>query len=251
MVNPNGKIALITGAASGIGRATAQVLAERGCDVAICDIDLSGALLAAQQISEIGIRTLAVRVDVSDSNDVEKMAAQVANELGPIDILFANAGYHETCPLEKMTDDQWHRMINVHLGGTFYCCRAVVPSMKNRMNGRIICTSSVSGMVAWGFDDAHYCAAKAGILGLTKRLAKDLAPYKINVNAIAPGSVMTPMQRNVPAEVISTRMRENPLGRYADPREIGYLVAFLASKEADYITGQVVSPNGGAVIVGI
>ena len=154
-------------------------------------------------------------------------------------------------PQDSMTDEQWHRMIDVHLGGAFNCCRAVVPAMKQQGGGKIICTASVSGMVAWGYDDVHYCAAKAGLLGLAKRLAKDLAPYKINVNAVAPGSVMTPIQRNVPPEVLETRQRENPWGRFADAREIGYLVAFLASAEADYITGQVISPNGGAVIVGI
>jgi len=246
-----GKAALITGAASGIGQATAHLLAERGCDIAVNDVDEVGARQTAEELCGLGVRAIPVVADVADSQAVNEMVDTVLRELGRIDILFANAGYHETCPLEEMTDEQWHRMINTHLGGTFYCCRAVVPTMKQQGSGKIICTASISGMVAWGYADVHYCAAKAGIMGLAKRLARDLAPFKINVNAVAPGSVMTPMQRNVPPEVIEKRMQENPWGRYADPREIGYLVAFLASEEADYITGQVISPNGGAVIVGI
>jgi 3-oxoacyl-[acyl-carrier protein] reductase len=245
------KVALITGAASGIGQATAQVLAERGCDIAVIDVDEIGAQQTTEELCGLGVRAIPVVADAADSQAVNEMVGTVLKELGRIDILFANAGYHETCPLEEMTNEQWHRMIDTHLGGTFYCCRAVVPAMKQQGGGKIICTASTSGMVAWGYDDVHYCAAKAGIMGLAKRLAKDLASYKINVNVVAPGSVMTPIQRTVPPEVIEKRMKENPWGRYADPREIGYLVAFLASGEADYITGQVISPNGGAVIVGI
>jgi 3-oxoacyl-[acyl-carrier protein] reductase len=246
-----GKAALITGAASGIGQATAQVLAERGCDIAVNDINEAGARQAAKELRGLGVRAIPVVADVADSQAVGEMVDTILRELGRIDILFANAGYDEICSLEEMTDEQWHRMIDVHLGGVFYCCRAVVSAMKQQGSGKIICTGSISGMVAWGYDNAHYCAAKAGIMGLAKSLAKELAPYKINVNVVAPGSVMTPLQSATPPEVIETRMRENPWGRFADPREIGYLVAFLASEEADYITGQVISPNGGAVIVGI
>ena len=246
-----GKVALITGSASGIGKATAQVLAERGCDIAGCDIDEAGASQAAEALRRLDVRAIPLVADVADSRAIDETVDRVLNELGRIDILFSNAGHHETCPLEEMTDKQWHRMIDVHLGGAFHCCRATVPAMKRQGGGKIVCTASVSAMVAWGYQDVHYCAAKAGLLGLVKRLAKDLAPHRINVNAIAPGSVMTPIQRNVPPEVLEARQRENPWGRFADPREIGHLVAFLVSKEADYITGQVISPNGGAVIVGI
>jgi 3-oxoacyl-[acyl-carrier protein] reductase len=246
-----GKVALITGAGSGIGEATARVLAEKNCDIAVNDIDKDKANRVAGEFCALGIRAISAVADVADSQAVTDMVGTVTKEMGRIDILFSNAGYHESCLLEEMTDEQWHRMINVHLGGAFYCCRAVVPVMKRQGKGKIIFTCSVTPMVAWGKDDAHYAAAKGGMLALSKRLAKDLAPYKINVNAIAPGSTMTALTLNYPKELIEKRMKENPWGRYGDPREVGCLVSFLASQEADYITGQVISPNGGAVIVGI
>ena len=246
-----GKVALITGAGSGIGEATARVLAEKKCDIAVNDIDETRANRVAGELCNLGVRAIPVVADVADSQSVDKMVDTIIKDMGRIDILLSNAGYHESCPLEEMTDKQWHRMINVHLDGTFYCCRAVVPVMKRQGKGKIIFTCSVTPMVAWGKDDAHYAAAKGGMLALSKRLAKDLASCKINVNAIAPGSTMTGLTLNYPKELVEQRMKENPWGRYGDPREVGYLVSFLASEEADYITGQVISPNGGAVIVGI
>lgn len=246
-----GKVALVTGAASGIGKATATVFAQRGCNVAVNDVNREGAIAVAGDLAKLGVRSIPVIADVSNSAAVKEIVATTLKELGRIDILFNNAGYDETCPAEQLSDEQWNRMLAVHMGGCFYCCREVIPAMKKLRKGKIVNISSISAMVAWGEENAHYCAAKAGIIGFTKALAKELAPWKICVNAIAPGSTMTPIQDKVPREVIEARMKANPMERFAEPEEIAYLAAFLASEEADFITGQVISINGGAVIVGI
>jgi 3-oxoacyl-[acyl-carrier protein] reductase len=250
-VSLEGRVALVTGAGSGIGRAMAYVFAQRGCDVVIGDVSEDRAQRVAAEVAGLGVQALPLMADVADSGAVNEMVARALSELGRIDILVNNAGYDEECPTENMSDEMWSRMIAVHLDGCFYCCRAVIPTMKGLNKGKIVNISSISAMVAWGEQNAHYCAAKAGIMGFTKALAKELAPWKISVNAIAPGSTMTPIQDRVPQELIEARRKANPMGRFAQPEEIAYLAAFLASDEGDYITGQVISINGGAVIVGI
>jgi 3-oxoacyl-[acyl-carrier protein] reductase len=229
----------------------AHVFAGRGCDIVIGDLSEHGAQQVAAEVTGLGVRALPLVADVADSGAVNGMVAKALDELGRIDILVNNAGYDEECPTDEMSDEMWSRMIAVHLNGCFYCSRAVIPAMKERGKGKIVNISSISAMVAWGEKNAHYCAAKAGIMGFTKALAKELAPWKISVNAIAPGSTMTPIQDRVPRELIEARRKANPMGRFAQPEEIAYLAAFLASDEGDYITGQVISINGGAVIVGI
>jgi len=170
---------------------------------------------------------------------------------GGIDLLVNNAGIGDnSTPVDEMNDDQWERMINVHLSGTFRMTRAAVPSMKKRGGGRIVNISSQSGMVGEP-DYCHYCAAKAGILGLTKALAKELAPFKIAVNAVAPGVIETPYFKNYSEEQMAAKRALVPWGRLGRPEDVAELTAFLLSDAAEYITGQVVSPNGGKTIVGI
>lgn len=247
-----GKVALITGAGSGIGKAIAELLAERGTDLALNDIDARAVHQAAEAVTRLGIRALPLVGDVASTGDVEQMVELALERLGHIDHLVNNAGFGglEDIPLEHMTDAQWDRMIAVHLTGTFKVTRAVVPAMKRQGRGRIVNMSSISGMVAEPYF-SHYCAAKAGILGFTKAMAKELLPHKINVNAIAPGTILTPYFKDYSPQRIEEMARQHVWGRLGQAREVAYLVAFLLSDEADYITGQVISPNGGEVIVGI
>jgi 3-oxoacyl-[acyl-carrier protein] reductase len=188
--------------------------------------------------------------DITDSAAVNAMVDRAIGEFGKIDILFNNAGIGQQAgPFEEITDDQWDRMFRVHVGGSFYCARAVVPQMKERRYGKIVNISSTWGMVGWA-EALSYCTAKSAILGFTKSLAKELAAWDINVNAIAPGGVLSPMTLPQGMDRIREKFKQVPLRRWAEPIEIGYLGAFLVSDEASFITGQVVSSNGGEIIVG-
>lgn len=242
-------MAVVTGGGSGIGRGTCQVLARLGFTVAAVDINGPGAEETARTITAAGGQAMALKADVSDADDVSRAIRQAAEALGGLYALVNCAGVIVEKPLEETRDEDWQRMLNVHLSGTFYACRAAAPLMRQR-GGKIVNISSTWALVGQANATA-YCAAKAGILGLTKALARELAPWKINVNVVAPGSVNTNMQTGVSPEVIAARIQANPWKRYAEPEEIGAIIAFLCSPEADYITGQVLSPNGGAVIVGI
>lgn len=256
-MNFEGRVALITGAGSGMGRAYSQVLSERGCDVIINDVDEEGARETARIVEGNGRQALVEIADITNSAAVNAMVEHAIARFGKIDILFNNAGFGQQIPLEQITDEDWDRILRIHLNATFYCTRATVPHMKNRRYGKIVNISSMWGMV--GADTAlHYCTAKAGVLGFTKALARQLAPWSINVNAIAPGGVLTPAPMRARGltqeqwqEVVREKIERVPLKRWAEPIEIGYLGAFLASDEAAFITGQVISPNGGEVIVGI
>ncbi len=247
----NGKIAIVTGSGSGLGKAIAQLLSQRGAVLAIVDMVESAAKSAAQEIVGQGGKAASFICDVANSQQVNQMVEQVVATFGGVDLLVNNAGVgdHST-PVDEMSDEQWNRMIDIHLGGAFRVTRAVVPVLKKRGGGRIVNMSSQSGMVAEP-DYCHYCAAKAGILGLTKALAKELAPFKIAVNAVAPGVIETPYFKNYSEEQMAAKRALVPWGRLGQPEDVAELTAFLLSEAADYITGQVVSPNGGRTIVGI
>lgn len=253
----DGRVSLITGAGSGMGQAYAQVLSESGCDIVINDVNVEAAQETANIVEGNGRRAVVEIADVMSSAAVNDMVARAIERFGKIDILFNNAGFGQQIPLEQITDEDWDRILRIHLNATFYCTRAVVPHMKAQRYGKIVNISSMWGMV--GAETAlHYCTAKAGVLGFTKALARQLAPWNINVNAIAPGGVLTPapmkargLTKEQWLEVVKEKIERVPLNRWAEPIEIGYLGAFLVSDEASFITGQVVSPNGGEVIVGI
>jgi 3-oxoacyl-[acyl-carrier protein] reductase len=251
LCNFEGRVALITGSGSGMGRAYAQVLSQNGCDVIVNDIDEQGARETVGMVEANGRKALLCVADVGDSVAITRMVERGLEEFGHIDILFNNAGIgQQGGPFESLTDEQWDRMFRVHVSGSFYCARAVVPHMKERRYGKIVNISSTWGMVGWS-DALSYCTAKSAILGFTKSLAKELAPWDINVNAIAPGGVLTPMPiRAQGMDRIREKFKQVPLRRWAEPIEIGYLGAFLVSDEASFITGQVVSANGGEIIVG-
>lgn len=250
MAQLEGKIALITGAGEGMGRAHALLMAERGADIAIADINREAAERTAGEVRALGRRAHVEVVDMADVDGVKAMAAGAAEALGPVDILVNNAGYGQRALTMEIDEADFDRMFAVHVRGSFFAAQAVVPAMKQKRSGKIVNISSM-----WGMTGApvapHYCAAKAALLGFTKAWAKELAPWNIHVNAVAPGGVRSGGPTKLDsAEVLRAKEEKVPLKRYCEPIEIAYAVAFLASGEADFITGQVVSPNGGEVIVG-
>jgi 3-oxoacyl-[acyl-carrier protein] reductase len=246
-----GKVALITGSGEGMGRAHAQLMAERGADIVIADMTASTAEQTAEMVRALGRRVHLDIVDMADPAAVQAMVGRSAAVLGRIDILVNNAGIGQRVETGEVSFDDFDRMFNVHVRGAFFAVQAVVPGMKQARSGKIINISSI-----WGMTGApvapHYCGAKAALLGMTKAWAKEFAPWNIHVNAVAPGGVLSggPLRYETP-EQLKAKQEKVLLGRYAQPVEISYAVAFLASPEADFITGQVISPNGGDVIVGI
>jgi 2-hydroxycyclohexanecarboxyl-CoA dehydrogenase len=241
------KVAVVTGAASGIGRATALTLARAGAHVAIVDLNLAGAEATAADVSALGRRALALAVDVSRSADVAAAVERVHAGLGRVAILVNVAGIGEFAPLLQMSEAQWDRMIAVHLKGTFNCTRTVVPDMVDAGWGRLVNVSSVAGLNGGGPGLSHYAAAKAGIIGFTRALAQELGPMGITANAVAPGLIDTPMIRaaGAPDDLYDAVIRRTPVGRLGVADDVAAAVAFLASEEAGFTTGQVLSPNGG------
>jgi NAD(P)-dependent dehydrogenase (short-subunit alcohol dehydrogenase family) len=241
------KTAVVTGGASGIGRAIVLRLARDGCNVAIWDRDVSRARRVAEEVTTLGRRSLAIEVDVSSWRDAESAAERVRRELGKIAILVNDAGYGEIVPLAQMSEAQWDKMIAVHLKGTFNCTRAVVNDMIDAHWGRIVNVSSVAGLKgAIGF--VHYSAAKAGIAGFTRALGLELGSSGVTVNSIAPGLVDTPILKGsgLKEEMITAIARHTPVGRIGVPDDIAACCAYLVSEEASFLTGQILSPNGGS-----
>jgi len=239
----DGKTAIVTGAAQGIGKAIASKLASLGSIVLAADLQYEKVKELEEEARSNGLKIEAVEVDVSKLNSVEELFKYCISRFGRLDILVNNAGITRDAILHKMTDEQWHQVIAVNLTGVFYCLREAARIMREQASGRIINISSASWQGNIG--QANYSAAKAGVIGLTKTAAKELARKGITVNAICPGFIDTEMTRRVPEKVWNMMVEKIPLGRVGKPEDVANVVAFLASDEASYITGEVINVGGG------
>jgi 3-oxoacyl-[acyl-carrier protein] reductase len=246
----SGKVALVTGANSGIGEAVALYLAEEGADVVVNYLqNTSEAEKVVKEIQAMGRRALAVKADVSSSADVKAMFEQIIREFSTLDILVNNAGIGNFASTVDMKDDVWNKMLGVHLYGTMNCTREAIKIMLKNKYGKIINIASICGITGC-LGAAHYSAAKGGIMGYTHAVAREVISQGINVNAVAPGYIDTPMLSGagMTDEMLKQLLSQIPIGRLGKPREIASLVAYLASDDASFMVGQVISPNGGQVI---
>ncbi|MEE8419660.1 MAG: 3-oxoacyl-[acyl-carrier-protein] reductase [Dehalococcoidales bacterium] len=239
------KVALVTGSGRGIGKTIAMKLAGAGADIVINDIGEASAVESvADEIRALGRKSLAVVADISSSTDVERMVEETIDKLGRIDILVNNAGITRDRLLIRMTDEEWDMVIAVNLKSVFLCTRAALKHMIKQRSGRIISMASIVGIVG-NAGQANYAAAKAGIIGFTKTIAKEAAPRGITVNAIAPGFIDTQMTQQLSDAQKDVLKQRIPLGTLGTPDDVAAAVAFLASDEAAYITGHVLNVDGG------
>ncbi len=244
----SGRIALITGGSSGIGAAIALAFAAEGCDVAIIHLGDEGqAETIVERIAATGRRGAQYNCDVSDSEAMAKTISAASAAFGPIDVLVTSAGTSADTPFDAIDPTEWDRMIAVHLRGTFLAVRGCYPTMRSRRWGRIITIASQQALKG-SQNKAHYCAAKAGIIGFTKALALEGAPHGVLVNCIAPGPVETPLLQGLPKSWRARKLRELPLGRFGRAEEIAPTAVMLASDDGGFYVGQTLSPNGGDVM---
>lgn len=241
------KVAIVTGAAQGIGKAIVLALAREGADVVVADVNLPVAVKTAEEIEKTGKRSLAIHVDVSQKDSVVEMTRRTLEKFGRVDILVNNAGIQVTTPIEEITPEEWDKVLGINLKGVFLCSQSVIPYMKKQKSGRIINIASIdarTGAIAAG---VHYPASKGGVVSLTIALAKRLGSSGILVNAVAPGNTATEMVLSLPQEFIDRFIKLTPLGRLARPEEIANVAVFLASDESSYVNGQVIHVDGGVV----
>ena len=248
MFDLTGKAAIVTGSSLGIGSAAALYLAKCGADVAVNyrkHADEANAL--ADQIRGEGRKAMAIKCDVSNHDEVGKMVEQVISEFGRLDILVNNAGVNWDGVIWKMTEEQWDTVLDTDLKGYFSFIRAVAPHFRGQKSGRIVNVTSINGMRG-KFGQANYSAAKAGIIGLTKAVAKELGRASVNVNAVAPGMILTDMMADLPDDVKQKAVDETVLARLGTPEECASVIAFLCSEESRHITGEVIKIDGGQYI---
>jgi len=249
MVDLKGRVAIVTGARRGIGRAIALELAKRGAKVTVSDLDEVDCQKVVEEIKTLGSEALAVECDVSKRDDVEALVAKTVENFGKVDILVNNAGIAVMKPFLELTEADWDKTLDVNLKGQFLCAQAAAREMVKNGWGRIINIASIaSGQVGVGFANiAHYCASKGGITAMTEALAMELTPLGINVNAVGPGVIETAMTKGILDDEATRQgmLARTPKGRFGKPEDVAYLVTFLASEEADYITGATYFVDGG------
>lgn len=247
-MNLKGKIAWITGGAQGIGLAIAKELAQRGADLAIADVNLEKAEAAAQQLAaETGRQTLAVKMNVAVPAEVEEGVKKIVDKYARVDILVNNAGVTRDGLIMRMNESDWDLVLAINLKGTFNCIKAATRPMLKQRSGRIVNIASVVGLMG-NAGQANYSASKAGVIGLTKTAAKELASRSITVNAVAPGFIKTQMTEVLTDEAKEALKKLIPLGTLGEPEDVAKAVAFLVSDDAAYITGQVIAVDGGMVM---
>lgn len=241
------KVALITGAGRGIGREIALLFAQEGSSLAICDINLESAEATAKEIGALGRQALGIAADVTSVASVDETINKILDKFGKIDILVNNAGITRDNLMLRMPEADWDAVINVNLKGTFNVSKSVSKVMLKQRQGKIINIASIIGLIG-NAGQANYAASKAGIIGLTKSTAKELAPRNICVNAVAPGFIQTDMTAKLPEDIKEKMLKNIPLGKFGTASDVAKTCLFLAGGESDYITGQVIVVDGGMVM---
>ena len=242
----NGRIALVTGAGRGLGQSIALRLAQEGASVIVNDIIKKNAESVAENIKKIGQDSLAIYADISKPEDVRQMFEQIKTRFGSLDILVNNAGCTQNVSVLEMKDEDWDRILKINLYGVFYCSKAAIKLMIPNNYGKIVSISSVAGKQGGGvWGAAHYSAAKAGIIGFTKKLAKEVAQNNITVNAVAPGVIEIPIENKKRLKVKADVAKKTPIGRQGRPEEVAAAVSFLSSDDSSFITGETINVNGG------
>jgi 3-oxoacyl-[acyl-carrier protein] reductase len=242
-----GKVAIVTGAAQGIGKEIATALAQEGADLAVVDVNLEQAEKTALELANLGRKTIALKVDVSKSAEVEEMVNKTLDKFGKIDILVNNAGITRDNLLLRMKEEEWDLVISINLKGTFNCLKAVTRPMIKARSGKIVNIASIIG-IAGNAGQANYAASKAGVIALTKSAAKELASRNVNVNAVAPGFIQTAMTHVLPEAVKEEMKKRIPMAKLGEVKDVAKAVLFLAGPDSDYITGQVIVVDGGMVM---
>ena len=243
-----GRVAIVTGAAQGIGRAIAESLAQAGADIAVADLDPGRSVETVGAVEKLGRKALNVKVNVADANDTKAMVEQVTKAWGKVDILVNNAGITRDGLLLRMKEEDWNLVLQVNLNGTFNCTKAVLQPMTKQRYGRIVNIASIVGVIG-NAGQANYSASKAAVIGFTKTVGREYASRNITVNAVAPGFIDTAMTHGLPADVKETLLKQIPLGRLGTAGDIAAAVRFLVSEEAAYITGHVLHVNGGMLMM--
>ena len=239
-----GKVAVVTGAAQGIGQEIASLLASHGADLVVADLDVDRCQETVDRVQKAGRQAMPLKVNVAEWDEVKGMADHVLKEWGHVDILINNAGITRDGLLMRMKEEDWNVVLQVNLTGTFHCTKALLPSMSKQRYGRIINIASIVGVIG-NIGQANYAASKAAVIGLTKTVAREYASRMVTVNAVAPGFIDTAMTKNLSQEVQEALLNQIPSRRLGQPSDVAEAVCFLASDGAGYITGQVLHVNGG------